>query len=465
MTQLLQSTRDYLKTSTRLGRRMSQYNDEDSSDTNSIRKIDPNAPPQRSATQNRLSGLFKIDSRKQLDENSRMVQQGTVQSDVPSLNRRNSISNNSNSNSNSSIHLKDNSTRIRQSARSRTNGRQEGSAHMENEVPRGRSPANTVSTAASSYDTRPSDYPTMRQYQSHVWRRNLLEESIMHSLRLGYAERNKSASRHRSRSKKDSVRARKAREQAMLSAALGQGLESPVPVSTTSTPLYNLHTSQEDMTTRVIHRAITPPTATPTTPTTCTPTLSPATSTTTSTTVITPRQIQAPTTPTSVSLPQSVPGNTTPVFVQTQKSSNSPYQAHDNASMTNITQSFASFTLELPETHVSNIMASSAVPDMFKIKPVATTTQGNGQVVSRATNSSTTKDQAYRDSRTRMLAAGHGPSPRVLTGKKTADVSNNGLDSPTSLTSPVSPTTAAWMHSVFSSLDQPASLQKESFNA
>lgn len=395
MAQLLQSTRNYLKTSTRLGRRMSQYDDEELNNHN----INKNGgdPPLRKSTDstastrsiNRLSGLFRIDRKPSMQDqpqpHGEMKHDASVDASVP---RRNSKS----------------SGRTHRSHRHRS---QEGSAHMENEVPRGRSPAlsvsNSVSTAASSYDTRPSDYPNMRQYQSHVWRRNLLEESIMHSLRLGYAERNRSSSRHRSRSKLNSA-SRKAREQAMLNAAMGQELP-PLPVGAT----LNLQTSQED-----VHGKIEP-------------------STTTTTTVS--RQMPTPI-PTGYITPQP---QTPPQTPKTPKK-NSPYQGHDNASMANITHSFASFSFELPETQVSHIMASSAVPNMFKVRPSEPEPEPEPEPI---------KPRGRRVSRTRIISVG-GPSPRVLTGKTTR--TEQGEMSGSDLESPVSPT-SAWVNSVFSTLE------------
>ncbi|KAG0009395.1 hypothetical protein BGZ81_003414, partial [Podila clonocystis] len=319
MAQLLQSTRNYLKTSTRLGRRMSQYDDEElnhNSNKNGgdapLRKSTDSTTSTRSTS--RLSGLFRLDRKPTIQDQPQPRPHGEMKHDASVdayIPRRNSKS----------------SGRTHRSHRHRS---QEGSAHMENEVPRGRSPAlsvsNSVSTAASSYDTRPSDYPSMRQYQSHVWRRNLLEESIMHSLRLGYAERNRSSSRHRSRSKLNSA-SRKAREQAMLNAAMGQELP-PLPVGA-----LNLQTLQED-----VHGKIEP------------------------ITTIVSRQMPTPI-PTGYITPQP---QTPPMSPKSTPKKSSPYQGHENASMANITHSFASFSFELPETQVSHIMASSAVPDMFK---------------------------------------------------------------------------------------------------
>ncbi|KAG0356501.1 hypothetical protein BG005_004580 [Podila minutissima] len=385
MAQLLQSTRNYLKTSTRLGRRMSQYDDEELNNHN----INKNGgdPPLRKSTDSTAS--TRIDRKPSMQDqpqpHGEMKHDASVDASVP---RRNSKS----------------SGRTHRSHRHRS---QEGSAHMENEVPRGRSPAlsvsNSVSTAASSYDTRPSDYPNMRQYQSHVWRRNLLEESIMHSLRLGYAERNRSSSRHRSRSKLNSA-SRKAREQAMLNAAMGQELP-PLPVGAT----LNLQTSQED-----VHGKIEP-------------------STTTTTTVS--RQMPTPI-PTGYITPQP---QTPPQTPKTPKK-NSPYQGHDNASMANITHSFASFSFELPETQVSHIMASSAVPNMFKVRPSEPEPEPEPEPI---------KPRGRRVSRTRIISVG-GPSPRVLTGKTTR--TEQGEMSGSDLESPVSPT-SAWVNSVFSTLE------------
>ncbi|KAG0345411.1 hypothetical protein BG004_003723 [Podila humilis] len=458
MAQLLQSTRNYLKNSTRLGRRMSQYHDDESevniaSDGHDLHSKGSDSlhapPPQRSSTQNRLSGLFAGDSRRQTPvanggpsapgSESHRVHPAPVTSGTDILaHRRNSKG------SDRSHHQQQQEQMLllhHTSARSRKACRQDGSAHMEQEVPRGRSPAlsvsNSISTAASSYDTRPSDYPTMRQYQSHVWRRNLLEESIMHSLKLGHAERNRSSSRHRSRSKRGSVRHRKAREQAMLNAALGQ--EVPlIPVVGPSA--LNLQTSQEDMAhgtgrteepyththASIISREMPAPTTA-------------ATTTTTTHTITVPAEEYYVETLDHVSI------------------NNGPYHAHDNVSMGNITHSFATFTLELPETHVSNIMASSAVPDMFKVKQMMSPT-----TPSTSSTAAEVKVRGRRDSRTRnSILLSSGQSSRMLTGKKIKSTragslsEQGGFSSDDCPESPVSPATSTWMNTVFSNLNEP----------
>jgi hypothetical protein len=84
------------------------------------------------------------------------------------------------------------------------------------------------------------------------------------------------------------------------------------------------------------------------------------------------------------------------------KNGNSPYQMLLNPSTTNVTHSFASFTLELDEHQVSHVMNSSAIPGLFTIKVGPSRQRGR-------TNSTA-----------RMMATiAHGPSTRVLTGKPT----------------------------------------------
>ncbi|KAG0376200.1 hypothetical protein BGX24_008140 [Mortierella sp. AD032] len=202
----------------------------------------------------------------------------------------------------------------------------------------------TAGSGSSSYDSRPSDYPTLKHYQAHVWRRNLLEESIMHSLQLGYGEarprRPRSNSRHRSRSRSlkgstNGGRSRKmSREQhsAMMVAAMSKDLP-PCPTGD-GTPVLIVTTSRS-------------------------------------------------------------------ISTKDEKSAKnkSPYQMLLNPSTTNVTHSFASFTLELDEHQAPHVMASSAIPGLFTIKMGPSRQRGR-------TNSTA-----------RMMTAGHGPTPRVLTGK------------------------------------------------
>ncbi|KAF9963995.1 hypothetical protein BGZ70_007064, partial [Mortierella alpina] len=356
MPQLLESTRNYLKTSTRLGRRMSQYKDEASGSetslhlpvgTDSAHSGDHTAsgiadtPSHRHTAQRRLSSLFGFE-----DKNKNAAPEdrsGTVSrrvfpepQDSPITHRDRLIRRSSKGSERT--HRSGKSKASRQSTWSRegsghtlSKSHDHGSVHMEQEVPRGRSPtlslSNTVSTAASTYDTRPSDYASIKQYQAHVWRRNLLEESIMHSLKLGYAERRRSSSRHRSlASKNDSPRARKAREQALLAAAMGRDLTT-CPESEATT--FDRNTEPQ---VNIIDRSLGN---------------------------ITAMQARHQ----HLQQPQPSHQQQPPQF---RRETNSPYQMDYNASMANITHSFASFTLELPEHQVEHVMNSSMVPDLFK---------------------------------------------------------------------------------------------------
>lgn len=249
----------------------------------------------------------------------------------------------------------------------------------------------------------------------------------MYSLKLGYAERRRSSSRHRTSrpSKSDSPRARKAREQAMLAAATGRDI-NPVPEST-GRHAFDVETLHEE----ILDRSFAPP-----------PTLSAHTGT---------GQHQH-------QYQQQQPQKAT-----FRKEKNSPYQMEYNASMTNITQSFASFTLELPEHQVSHVITSSAIPDLFKIKTTMSGVQEQ-------------RPRSRRNSRTLSIGGGIALSPRVLTGGTTAGRSTPitlhqhlqqqqqgpGLrveklveeEEKKDVDLPVSPTTDTWVQSVFASLDE-----------
>ncbi|KAF9159174.1 hypothetical protein DFQ26_006836 [Actinomortierella ambigua] len=388
MVQLLESTKSYLKNSTRLGRRMSHYKDEMSSSETSLPPEKAPVPvpvvsaKHRSSTekspsrtsQRRLSGLFSL-ARSNSNSSSTRHSIPSPTDDRPSSGilprkigpdseekRRNSkssdrthaTSSDKSSHSNSGVRRR--SQRV--SIAGDDNGRgsvgvgssteddeqqhqhqhhhqqqqhQRGSQILDcdrrrrasrtqsqyDDVPRGRSPtwsmSNTISTATSSYHSRPSDYPSMKHYQAHVWRRQLLEDSIMHSLKLGYADRNRTVTRQRSRSLKSNARSRKVKEQAMLAAALGKDLPATSP-SVSDHQEQGYHDGDivtEEVTSRSMD-------------------------------VLKP-------------LPQI-------------KNNNNPYMTQTNASMLNITQSFASFTLELNENDVHRVMSSSVIPDLFRIK-------------------------------------------------------------------------------------------------
>ncbi|KAF8949034.1 hypothetical protein BGZ47_000106 [Haplosporangium gracile] len=475
MTQLLESTRNYLKTSTRLGRRMSNYKLEAASSQSSLNEKVIGTANNSNNSYKRLSGLFNTDGRTKKNSFSEdLVPTGpgsaihqsktspnTQDTIVPNEydridadhRRRNSRSSEGTHRSRRSdkSHLSSqdgtlNSSSNNRSSRHHYRDRDHASAHMEHEVPRGRSPtlsmSNTVSTAAS-YNTRPSttsttniDPTSHRQGQSHVWRRNLLEESIMYSLKLGYAERRRSSSRHRSSrtSKSDSPRARKAREQALLAAATGRDILNPVPESA------GRHASDvETLHEEILDRSFAP---------------SPL-----SAHIGTGQHQQH-------HHHQKQQQQLQPQQATFRKEKNSPYQMEYNASMTNITQSFASFTLELPEHQVSHVITSSAIPDLFKIKTTMSGVQEQ-------------RPRSRRNSRTLSIGGGISPSPRVLTGGTTAGRSTpitllqhlqqrqqqqqgTGLhvkklveeEENEDVDSPVPPTTATWVHSVIASLDE-----------
>ncbi|KAF9930236.1 hypothetical protein FBU30_000722 [Linnemannia zychae] len=457
MTQLLESTKNYLKTSTRLGRRMSNYKLEAAASQSSLNEKTTTSKhsntiaatnPSKSSYK-RLSGLFNIDNsgrnKTSFSEDRTMpsaIHQTKTSPDtqdtiVPSDDDNNTDHRRRNSKSSEATRRSRKSTKSHQSSHDSTlnndgrrysnsyKDRDHASVNMEHEVPRGRSPtmsmSNTISTAAS-YNIRPpttNDPHLRQQYQSHVWRRNLLEESIMYSLKLGYAERRRSSSRHRSSrpSKSDSPRARKAREQALLAAATGRDSLKPVPES--GRHAFDMETLHEE----ILDRSIVP----------------------------------QPTSAPLGSEHRAKSRNEQQATICKEK--NSPYQMDYNASMTNITHSFASITFELPEHQVSRIITSSAIPDLFKIKTTMAGVQEQ-------------RPRSRRNSRT-LSIGGISPSPRVLTHGTQIRPTTIAIATPhqyqpntkhvaekvveeveEEAESPVSPTTATWVQSVFASLDE-----------
>ncbi|KAF9403506.1 hypothetical protein BGX21_003322 [Mortierella sp. AD011] len=362
MTQILESTRNYLKSSTKLGRRVSGSPDVTSGSETSLH--DNNFPISKDGSPHQKkhlsSGTNTPEGRKSPTPNERPI---TYDDATLSFHQR----------------------ALKNSKSFRSTKSRGASEHMEEEVPRGRSPtlsmSNTFSTAASSYDMRPSDYPNIRQYQTHIWRRNLLEESIMHSLRLGYGDRSRPPSRHQSRSSRiDSTRSRKTREMGVLAATASQ--ENIIDRS-----LKNLENR--------------------------------------------PKQQQ----------PQ-----------QFRREKNGPYQLDYNMSMTNITQSFASFTLELPHHQASHVMASSVIPDLFRIKAIIPGVY---------------RPRSRRNSRS-SVNSGITPSPRVLNGKKTRAVVPlpqlalpDVVDEDEDTESPLTPTSSVWSESVLESLEKVSGTKKD----
>ncbi|KAG0056445.1 hypothetical protein BGZ83_004952 [Gryganskiella cystojenkinii] len=404
------------------------------------------------------------------------------------------------------------------------NDRRYASVRMENEVPRGRSPtlstSNSVSTrtttSSSSYGSKSAQTPSQKeqasnahasfaslsqphtpnntlinnsnkqqQYQSHVWRRNLLEESIMHSLRLGYAERHRSSSHHRSsRSgspstttnnnthgssgstlKKRFSRARKTREQAILAAALGKELP-PCPVGTTLTPPSLSTSSSYDIISERDLQGHSPQNR--------------------SNNISRPGQTGQQTTPGGGSSSTGLAVGNGASGGQFRREANSPYQLDYNYSMTNITHSFASFTLELPEHRASHVMSASVIPNLFRVKSRIPGTPSTGLMPSISeSNAGGIRSRSRRNSRTQQLHTGSvtslSPSPRVLTGNNSTKkplpppplitdptLVTTNTSARTTMTSglltldvdeeedeePVSPATKDWVESVFASLDQ-----------
>ncbi|KAF9951487.1 hypothetical protein BGZ65_005916 [Modicella reniformis] len=426
MAQLLESTRNFLKTSTRIGRRLSQYKEETSGSQPSLHinhndTISPSnviiladnktqdTATHRPAYKKRISGLFTLDSRnKTLLSEERQVA-NMVSRKISPDSQETSVLPEERGRDTKSSERTQRSRKNRKDTNESANSspyqdQDHSSEHMENNVPRGRSPAlslsNSISTAASSYDTRPSDYPSIRHYQAHVWRRNLLEESIMHSLKIGYAERHKPSRQHARPSKKDTPRARLAREQAILAAATGKEL---LP-----SPLSGLDSEKQESQENIIDRSLK--------------------------IINSDHHTPVPSRPSRQQQPHL------------RHRKNSPYQLDHNASMSNITHSVASFTFELPEQHASHVMRSSVVPDLFMVK---------ADIPPGAAPSHRTGNR--RDSRASHVG-GVAPSPRVLTGRKPTSpvqliVLPNLRDNDEESESPLTPSSGLWADSVVASLN------------
>ncbi|KAF9109349.1 hypothetical protein BGX27_007734 [Mortierella sp. AM989] len=303
MPQLLESTRNYLKVSTKIGRRLSSYRDDSSASETSLHvpssTENTKQKQYRPSPQNRLSSLFTLEGRHRnsvssdrttitiLSSKIEPETNDQLQNDTVNRKRRSSSSRKS-TQSTQSQYLSPPDLRISQ--------------YMDLEqVPRGRSPTmsvaptiRTVASATSSYDSRPSDYPSVAEYNSHVWRRTLLEESIMQSLQLGYG----APSQRRPRS-------------------LKRGATGRSRKSTETTP----------SNARAVHKTV---------------------------------------------IDRSLPATNRVLAPQQERTvhKNSPYQMLHNPSTSNITHSFASFTLELPEHQVTHVITSSVMPNLFTLKTV-----------------------------------------------------------------------------------------------
>ncbi|KAF9947692.1 hypothetical protein BGZ72_010358 [Mortierella alpina] len=385
MPQLLESTRNYLRSSTKIGRRLSSYRDDSSASEASLHDPAPanleNIKPQqhrRPSTQKRLSALFTLEGRnrnsvstedraavnivssKMVPEETEHQEQPLEQSlEHPSADRGNNRKKRKNSSSRKSTlsqHSLPTPPPQQRSSRLYEPERSSALAASDDNVPRGRSSTFSVarsartaasSSAASSYDARPSDYPSMKHYQAHLWRRTLLEESIMHSLKLGYSTTSPASSpRSSTATDRSGPRTRsKSRSTADRNSRLSKDLPARPTTSDSATSLE----------------------------------------------IIVDR-----------SMPMPSSNSNRRSLKEEKRISNNPYQLLLNPSTTNITQSYASFTLELTEHQASHVMSSSAVPNLFQIKAQIP----HGSKLSNPT---------------RMLSAGHsGPSPRVLTGKAVA---------------------------------------------
>lgn len=392
MPQLLESTRNYLKSSTKLGRRLSSYRDDSRSaseaslqDMNTTTSTPPSSAESlgkqsqhhRLTTQHRLSSLFSLSESRNRNSISSEDRAATVTATATTptalanatpVTAGAKVAPETQGQQQQQTHHDITPQKKRRSLHSWMSSSHQQEKHHRlsrpdlytngEDVPRGRSPTLSVSntdytagSGSSSYDSRPSDYPTLKQYQAHVWRRNLLEDSIMHSLKLGYGEsrprRSQSGSRHRSRSRshmgsanggRSSRKMSREQHSAMLVAAMSKDLP-PCPTGDGTTPV----------------------------------------------TVVLSR---------SGPVPTSMDGK------KSAKNGNSPYQMLLNPSTTNVTHSFASFTLELDEHQVSHVMNSSATPGLFTIKVGPSRQRGRANSTARM-----------------MATTGHSPSTRVLTGK------------------------------------------------
>ncbi|KAF9580302.1 hypothetical protein BGW38_003109 [Lunasporangiospora selenospora] len=389
MPQLLESTRNYLRSSTKIGRRLSSYRDESSASEASLASL-PQTPskdilvlPEDAPLQKhrRLSTLFSLEGRKRpsvssddqpqrlasLKQSRRMESslsrdQDDLHHDTKKSKKHKKSSSISTSNSlpvppSPSLHYDNNrSTASMDYSNAPMPVEQLVQGEEEDDQvvpPRGCSPTLTINTltSATSYTTRPSDYPSMKQYQQHVWRRTLLEESIMLSLGLGYAERPSTSSSHRRSSSRSLKRESHAATMAALEADHGEGVDATVPQGV------------EEVVT-VLDRGLAPP-----------------------------------------AMPhQGKPKRTTKSA--TLSHPRSPYQMMANASTstTNITHSFTSFTLELPEHQAHHIISASRVPNLFTVKAMSM------RIVSGRSRKDSTASSRL------MPPSGHNmsPSPRVL---------------------------------------------------
>ncbi|KAF9995132.1 hypothetical protein BGZ80_007597 [Entomortierella chlamydospora] len=317
MTQLLESTRNYLKVSTKLGRRLSSYREDSSASETSLHVS--SAENIKRKQMNRLSSLFTLETRKNSvsseDRPAISILPSKVEPEVQDQPRNDNKKRRSSSSRKSTLSQPPSTLRTSQ--------------YMDhNDVPRGRSPTLSVastmrsvaSSSATSYDTRPSDYRSVDEYNTHVWRRTLLEESIMQSLNLGYGQpaprSDRPLSQRRSRSLKRNTTGRSRKD-----------LPPTDPQAGRKT---------------VIDRNTSAPNR-----------------------ILVPQQEKA-------------------------VNKNNPYQMLLNPSTSNITHSFASFTLELPEHQVTHVLSASAVPHLFTLKTVN----------------------------------GPSPSPHVLTGKAAIEQEN-----------------------------------------
>ncbi|KAF9897573.1 hypothetical protein BX616_005335 [Lobosporangium transversale] len=328
MPHLLESTKNYLRSSTKIGRRMSTSRDDSSVSEASLTDLSPVSPvsittetvkQHRPSPQNRLSSIFTLEGRNRSSSEDRAT--------VNVLSRKVGPEAQDQQHDNKKKRRNSGSQKSILSIRSQ----RQPSPQSENRasVYSSTTHVSTARSRKSYYDVNPTDYPTTDQYQSHVWHRTILEESIMHSLKLGYGER-RSGSENRSRSDSRSRSDPRALKRINTSHS---GMSAGAPDSET-----------------VVDRGMPSPAAHP----------------------------------------------------------NSPYQMHANSSSTaNITHSYAIFTLELPEHQVTQVISSSAVPNLFQINKGGL---DNGQSkVRRESNAS------------RFLHTGPTPSPRVLTGKTIAE--------------------------------------------
>ncbi|KAF9413084.1 hypothetical protein BGZ76_005091 [Entomortierella beljakovae] len=282
MPQLLESTRNYLKSSTKIGRRLSSYRDDLSGSETSLHapsSVEIKQKQHKHSPQHRLSSLFAFEGRIRNSISSEDRVTISVTPAKESEPQEDQLQN-------------DKKKKRRNSSSSKKSTASASSSDLAHSVPRGPSPcisiSPTVRTVSSSvtsyYDSRPSDYPNAGEYNSHVWRRTLLEESIMHSLNLGYGQPSPQRSLKRS--------------------ATGRSREAKAPKSTLTVIDRNISTASR---------------------------------------ILSPQQEK-------------------PI------NKNSPYQQLHNPSSSNITHSFASFTLELPEHQVTHVMSASAVPNLFTLK-------------------------------------------------------------------------------------------------